>query len=140
MKQTHVSQIGRRSPATEVETFAWQEMCQRVLVRDGLRCRVCNASGKLLCHSRTNEGPGTQPRDVLALCQDCYKQAHICRQKRTRTRGSDLVRLACIIALSLATAVIIIALASHLILMLSLLYVVSIYAVLGLDALSRRWF
>ncbi len=138
--KTHLSKEQGKSPAAEVNTDTWQETCRRVLVRDGLRCRICNAPGKLLWHSRTNEHQRSQLNDVLALCEDCFQLAHICKRKRIQSKKIRVMHLVCIVMLFLPLFVVIMALAILLPLALFLLCVASMYGALGITSLTRRWF
>lgn len=140
MKETHVSKELTVSPTTEVNLDALQEMCKRVFVRDGLRCRICNVSGKLIIHSRTSSCISSNPDDVIAVCSACASLARIRKQKHTQSKGVLAVHLVCFLTLFLATAVILMALALVLPPALFILWMISMYAVLLLDFLAGRWF
>ena len=128
-------QLTAQSPSTS----EWQVICQRVLVRDGLHCRICGTSGKLLCHCRTDEHQSSELHDVIALCEPCYELAQLCKQKRMQSKMTSFLHLICIIALFGGAMVLIMLLTRSFSLSLTLLYIASVYAVLLLEKLSNRW-
>ena len=125
--------------APSPSTSEWQVICQRVLVRDGLHCRICGTSGKLFCHCRTDERQSSELHDVIALCEPCYELAQLCKQKRMQRKKSRILRLVCIIALFGISMVLTMLLTRGFSLSLTLLYVASVSAVLFLEMLSNRW-
>ncbi len=131
MKQTCPTSMLSRP--TDLPTSSWQ----KILVKAGLRCQICHASGRLLCHTRLD---GDLERNALALCKDCYKLAQIGKRKNMYSRIVHLFHFACLITLSLATFVMIALLTYRLPLLLLLLCVGCIYAVLLLERLSKHWF
>ncbi len=104
MKQNHLPPLWK----THVPT--WQETCERVLVRDGFRCRICHATGSLLCYCRTDERESYELSDVIALCEQCYMLAHVCKQRCRQNKS--LERIAFLACLFLAVSLIAFAIAS----------------------------
>ncbi|PVE26448.1 hypothetical protein DC522_01405 [Microvirga sp. KLBC 81] len=71
----------------------WRQKRQEALVRDGHRCRVCNASEQLEVHHRSY-GPslGLETLDDLTtLCADCHKEVTtFLRRRRYRLQAPDV--------------------------------------------------
>lgn len=55
----------------------WRERADRILERDGYRCRVCNSPHRLQVHHRTYERLGhEEDGDLVVLCAECHDVFH----------------------------------------------------------------
>jgi hypothetical protein len=106
MKQTRLDSPQHMSTHAD----DWQEICQRVLVRDGFHCRICHAGGNLKCYCRKDWHEGYELNDVIALCEQCYAQAQTCKQRRRQ--NETLERIAFLACLFLAVSLMVFALAT----------------------------
>lgn len=60
-----------------LETSEWAARRGPALVRDGWRCRLCNASRRLVVHHRAYARRGHEPvEDLTVLCWDCHGLFH----------------------------------------------------------------
>jgi hypothetical protein len=56
----------------------WQELRREALLRDGYRCRICDATGSLNIHHRyyPNRWGLETVDDLTTLCEDCHSAVH----------------------------------------------------------------
>lgn len=71
---------GRQEYAEKLLDGRWINIRQRILERDGGRCRVCNdGNSELHVHHRKYTGePWNAPlNDLITLCATCHSKAHV---------------------------------------------------------------
>lgn len=57
----------------------WQKVRQRVLKRDGFKCRICKNGSELHVHHDTYKNHFQEHKhlgDLLTLCKDCHTDYH----------------------------------------------------------------
>ena len=123
-KEPRMSQTPRPLSDSLDHAKSWQETCQRVLVRDGFRCRICRKSQNLLCYCRKDWHEEYTLGDVMALCEQCYVLAQACRHRRMQRE--TLERIVFLTCLFLAVSLIVFALASLSLFTLSILCLASL--------------
>ena len=62
-----------------LESPKWQEIRERILLRDNFECRLCGSTQHLHCHHirgthRFHEQD--YPEDLCILCEDCHTMIH----------------------------------------------------------------
>lgn len=62
---------------------AWLALRAHARVRAGSRCQICNTTGRLLFHYRTDERQTAELSDVLALCEECHALAESCKELKS---------------------------------------------------------
>lgn len=77
---------GRRSKyVLRLQSTEWQEVCRRVRLRDGHRCRICGKTYTLEVHHlsyRDAQGRSIVGREaehldkLVTLCAGCHEQQH----------------------------------------------------------------
>jgi hypothetical protein len=110
-----------------------QELYERVLVRDGFRCRICNGRGKLRCYSRTREY--SHEHDVTVLCSECHILAET--RKQFEQEKSALSRILINAAILLAMTLVYQAIGTLPLFTLFILTLVCIALSSAIEALSR---
>ena len=69
--------VSRRWYRRYLKSRAWRDTRERILVRDGYRCRSCGTGNYLQVHHLTYERIGYErPNDLLTLCHDCHQRCH----------------------------------------------------------------
>jgi 5-methylcytosine-specific restriction endonuclease McrA len=69
-----------------LDAEAYQQLCHRVLERDGWRCQVCGSMQSLHVHHkqfRNHSGDDSQD-NLISLCDACHKLAHAILNARER--------------------------------------------------------
>lgn len=112
---------------------------QEAMVKAHMRCQICNAPGKLKCHSRTRWHRGNELSDLLVLCENCYQLAQIRKRNSRQSRALCLLLSVCCVFLYAYIALIVFTLARLLPTPLLALASSGIYAALLLKMLSRHW-
>jgi 5-methylcytosine-specific restriction endonuclease McrA len=60
-----------------LRTPEWRAVRERALMRDGHRCRLCNAPDNLNVHHRTYARRGDESlEDLTTLCRGCHEHFH----------------------------------------------------------------
>ena len=77
---------GRRSNyLRQLQSAEWQQVCRRVRLRDGHRCRLCGKSYTLEVHHltyRDEQGRSIVGREqehldkLVTLCAECHRKEH----------------------------------------------------------------
>lgn len=62
-----------------LESPKWQEIRERILLRDNFQCQICGQKLNLHCHHirgthRFHEEK--HPEDLMILCSDCHTMIH----------------------------------------------------------------
>lgn len=69
----------------KLQTKEWQEVCRRVRIRDGHRCRICGKNYSLEVHHTTyydDNGVSIVGREsdfldkLITLCEACHSRIH----------------------------------------------------------------
>ena len=73
-----MSPIRPKQPRLRLDADAYQQLCRRVLERDGWRCQGCGAMQHLQVHHkqfRSHSGDDSA-ENLITLCDRCHKLAH----------------------------------------------------------------
>ena len=71
----------------------WEGIRERVLARDGRRCRDCGKAGRLEVHHvrHLQDGGDNSMGNLRTLCRDCHIRAHQGPESPERADWRDLV-------------------------------------------------
>lgn len=78
-KHAMLSRARERQQSKDAKARAWRLVRQRVLARDGRRCRLCGNGGRLdVHHIRLRSAGGTnEPSNLIAACRPCHESVHL---------------------------------------------------------------
>jgi len=82
-----MSAIRPKRPRLRLDPKAYQQLCRRVLARDGWRCQSCGAMERLQVHHRkmrSHSGDDSED-NLITLCCRCQELIH--RRSATKTAG-----------------------------------------------------
>jgi 5-methylcytosine-specific restriction endonuclease McrA len=83
--------VGEKRSRLQLPPKEYRALCQRVMMRDGYKCRVCKRRNDLHCHHvvfRSQHGDDAE-WNLLTICNDCHNGIHI----PNPTTGACLVLL-----------------------------------------------
>jgi 5-methylcytosine-specific restriction endonuclease McrA len=69
-----------RPKRLRLDADAYQQLCRRVLERDGWRCQSCGSMQQLQIHHkqfRSHSGDDSE-ENLITLCDQCHKLIHGC--------------------------------------------------------------
>ncbi len=67
-----------KNPRIQLDPKTYQQLCQRVLRRDGWRCQQCGSRTNLQVHHirlRSRSGADTE-ENLITLCSGCHDEIH----------------------------------------------------------------
>jgi 5-methylcytosine-specific restriction endonuclease McrA len=73
-----MNRIPRKQPRRRLDADAYQQLCRKVLERDGWRCQGCGAMQHLQVHHkhfRSQSGDDSE-NNLITLCERCHNLVH----------------------------------------------------------------
>jgi len=70
--------IRPKQPRLRLDADAYQQLCRKILERDGWRCQGCGAMHQLQVHHkefRSHSGDDSE-ENLITLCDDCHRLVH----------------------------------------------------------------
>jgi 5-methylcytosine-specific restriction endonuclease McrA len=69
-----------------VGSTEYEQMCLRVLARDGWRCQNCGVAQSLQIHHMRfrSQGGDDSELNLITLCLDCHSMVHRCSHRQQR--------------------------------------------------------
>lgn len=67
-----------KRPRLQLDTEAYQQLCQQVLQRDGWRCQNCGSRENLQVHHKKfrSQSGDDSDENLITLCATCHSAAH----------------------------------------------------------------
>jgi 5-methylcytosine-specific restriction endonuclease McrA len=77
VRRTRLAELHQMTYAEYLRTPEWRARRNRVLIRAGHKCELCNASGLIDVHHRTYDHYAQeQQNQLMALCRSCHRRFH----------------------------------------------------------------
>jgi 5-methylcytosine-specific restriction endonuclease McrA len=77
-----MNQFLQKGVPVRLENREYEELCERVLRRDGWRCQFCGSRANLEVHHqrfRSHSGDDTE-ENLITLCTNCHSSIHNVRE------------------------------------------------------------